>query len=275
MHFEWSNGFWRWCPSPEPATNFGGNITSMVSNVLPTFILTVGGLFEITMPANTDVRIRSFVPRQAYITSEGEYNGGSFTTTTSAVVNLTTTAVPADNNVHVAGEKNIITIQDVLTGRIFRVTVWRLAGVAGNWSGWCEEIGISINPILTVTNPLVLANNQITYTAPYIRGFGKISVGDLNIAVVVPAESTLGITASMTGITGGGILTVNMPVDLVPDTAYKVFVTVTSNPAEAAASNATVVFEIAAGKTTTAFRIILREYTSAVQNCNVEFIVVR
>ena len=123
----------------------GGNVTAKLSNVTPIAVLPVGDLFEVTMPANTDVRIRSLVNRQVYLTSEGEYSGGSFTTTTSAIVNLTPTFVPADNNVHVNGELNRLTIQDILSGRLFTVTVWRLAGIAGNWSGWVEEIGVSFS----------------------------------------------------------------------------------------------------------------------------------
>lgn len=121
----------------------GGNILAKVSNVAPIAVLPVGDLFEASMPPNTDVRIRALVNRQVYLTSEGEYPGGSFTTSTAAIVNLTTTFVPADNNVHVNGELNRITIQDISSGRLFVVTVWRLAGIGGNWSGWVEEIGVT------------------------------------------------------------------------------------------------------------------------------------
>lgn len=170
---------WRAIEQP-----FSGNITAMVSNALPTAVLPVGGLFEISMPASTDVRIRSLVARQVYITSEGEYNGGSFSTTTAAIVNLTTTAVPADNNVHVAGEKNIITIQDVLTNRIFQVTVWRFGAVAGNWSGWAEEIGVAtIAPVGIIpaytTNALAVADATLAVGSQYtvlVGGFKQLFI---------------------------------------------------------------------------------------------------
>lgn len=171
----------NWRATEQP---FSGNITSMVSNALPTAVLPVGGLFEISMPASTDVRIRSLVARQVYITSEGEYNGGSFSTTTAAIVNLTTTAVPADNNVHVAGEKNIITIQDVLTNRIFQVTVWRFGAVAGNWSGWAEEIGVAtIAPVGSIpaytTNALAVADTTLAVGSEYtvlVGGFKQLFI---------------------------------------------------------------------------------------------------
>jgi hypothetical protein len=161
----------------------GGNISisAIVANGLPTAILPISGLFEITMPANTDVRIRAITPRPAYITSEGLYNGGSFTTTTSAIVAVPTTAIPADNNVHVAGEMNLIHIQDVLTGRIFRVTVWRLAAIAGNWSGWVEELGVpNASPVLNyATNAAAIADVTLPVGAQYtviVGGFRQVFV---------------------------------------------------------------------------------------------------
>ena len=140
----------------------GGNIIGVVTNVAPSVILPVANLFEVSMPASTDVRIRALVARQVYITSEGEYPGGSFTTSTAAIVNLGTAFVPADNNVHVAGELNVVRVQDILTGRLFVVTVWRLAGIAGNWSGWVEEIGVTTlsvsGPAAPTTNVLAVAD---------------------------------------------------------------------------------------------------------------------
>jgi hypothetical protein len=155
----------------DPAT-FGGNITAKVSNALPTTVMQVGGLFEIGMPASTDAQIRALVPRSIYILSEGEYPGGSFSTGTAAPVNLTTAFVPADNNVHVAGERNVITIQDILTNRIFRVTAWRFGAIAGNWSGWVEEIGITTSQVLTpgygidINGSVVSESNRIVKSAP-------------------------------------------------------------------------------------------------------------
>ena len=131
----------------------GGNIIGVVTNVAPSVILPVANLFEFSMPANTDVRIRALVARQVYITSEGEYPGGSFTTSTAAIVNLGTAFVPADNNVHVAGELNVVRVQDILTGRLFVVTVWRLAGIAGNWSGWVQEIGVTTLAVAPPVTP--------------------------------------------------------------------------------------------------------------------------
>jgi hypothetical protein len=258
------------------ARDSGGNITSVLSNVAPAAVLNVGGLFEVSMPASTDVQIRALVARQVYISSEGEYPGGSFTTSTAAIVNLTTTFVPADNNVHVAGEMNIVRIQDILTGRIFRVTVWRLGAVTGNWSGWCEEIGATTNQILTALAPIELTSGVVTFAAPYIRGQGVINIGDFNTATVSPS-TTAGITASI--ISGSGsspmVMSVALPAGMVPDDLYKVLPVITSNIAEAAGANATVVCQIAGGKTAVSFRVIFRETLGVTQNCNFEFVIIR
>ena len=156
----------------------------MISNSLPTDVLTVGGLFEVSMPASIDVRIRSFIARQAYITSEAEYPGGSRSTSTSAIVNLTTTAIPADDNTPVAGELNRITIQDVLTNRLFVVTVWRFGAITGNWSGWVEEIGIAtIAPVGIIpaytTNALAVADATLSSGSQYtvlVGGFKQLFI---------------------------------------------------------------------------------------------------
>jgi hypothetical protein len=158
---------------------YGGNMSAFVSNGTPTTIMSVGGLFEFTMPANTDVRIRALTPRAVYITSEGMFPGGSFTTSTAAIVNLTTTATPVDTNVSVNGKLNLVTIHDILTGRIFRVTVWRLSAIAGNWSGWVEEIGVTNTfPILNyATNAAAIADPALPAGAQYtvtVGGFREL-----------------------------------------------------------------------------------------------------
>lgn len=272
-----SKVIWEKISGFAPVNTLSGNMTSMLSNALPTAVLNVGGLFEVSMPASTDVQIRALTARSVYILSEGEYPGGSFATSTAAVVNLTTAFVPADNNVHVAGERNTITIQDILTGRIFRVTAWRLAAIVGNWSGWVEEIGISTNQVISAAAPIALTNNQITYTAPYIRGFGAINIGDFSTTTVTAAESSTGITASIISGVGGSpmVMQVNLPVSMVPDTLYKVLPVITSNLGEAATANATVVCQIAGGRATTNFRVIFRETVGVAQNCNFEFVIVR
>jgi hypothetical protein len=158
-----------------------GNIIAKVANVTPSTVMPVADLFEISMPASTDVRIRAIVARTAYITSEGQYPGGSFTTSTSAPVNVPTTPIPADNNVHVAGEKNVVCIQDLPSGRIFIVTVWRLGPIAGNWSGWVEEIGVSLNfpaanyasNVSAIADPLLLPGAMYTVL---VGGFRQVFV---------------------------------------------------------------------------------------------------
>jgi hypothetical protein len=156
----------------DPTPAVGGNITARLSNALPSVVMSVGGLFEIGMPTNTDVQIRALTVRSVYILSEGEYPGGSFSTGTAAPVALTTAFVPADNNVHVAGERNVITIQDILTNRIFRVTAWRFGAIAGNWSGWVEEIGTTTSQVLTpgygidINGGVVSQSNRAAKSAP-------------------------------------------------------------------------------------------------------------
>jgi hypothetical protein len=182
MHFEWANGLWRWVPAPEAPKEGAANISAMVSNVPPTAILNVGRLYEITMPTNTDVRIRALVARQAYISSEGEYSGGSFTTTTGAIVNVPVTPIPADNNIHIAGEMNIVKILDVATNRIFRVTVWRMGAIAGNWSGWVEEISVSAVPVIIrnyASNAAAIADATLAVGSQYsvpVGGFNQLFV---------------------------------------------------------------------------------------------------
>jgi hypothetical protein len=151
----------------------GGNITAVVTNVAPIAVLPVGDLFEVSMPANTDTRIRAIVARQAYLSTETEYPGGSFTTSTAAIVNIPTTGIFAQDGAHVAGELNILRIQDLATNRLFRVTTWRLAGTAGNWSGWVEEIGVSFSGIIPAPQDFfrksagaALPDGASDYTAP-------------------------------------------------------------------------------------------------------------
>jgi hypothetical protein len=260
----------------DPPQVTGGNITARLSNALPTAVMSVGGLFEISMPANTDVQIRALIARQVYILSEGEYPGGSFATSTAAIVNLTTAFLPADNNVHVAGERNTITIQDVLTSRIFKIVAWRFGAIAGNWSGWVEEIGATTNQVLTAASPIDITSNQVSFIAPYVRATGSIAIGDFNSATVsANAANTPGVTASIVSGSGGSmIMQVNIPGGLLPDALWKLSGTISSNAAEAAAANASVVWELA-NKTAIGFQIIFRETISAAQNCNFEFFIIR
>jgi hypothetical protein len=149
-----------WSSSSNPST---GNIISSVSNALPTDVLQVAGLFEFSMAASTDVRIRSISGnRNVYFSTESEYPGGSFSTSTAAPVALTSAFITADNNVHVAGERFTTTVQDINTNRIFKVTCWRFGAITGNWSGWAEEIGLATNQVLTANNGLTINNGIIS-----------------------------------------------------------------------------------------------------------------
>jgi hypothetical protein len=139
-----------------------------------------------------------------------------------------------------------------------------------------ERIGITSNQAITASAPLNLASGAVSFTAPYIRAFGSIALSDLSTANVIVAESTPGITASV--ISGAGtavmVMQVNLPAGLLLDPIYKIGSSISSNPAEAAGANASVVDEIA-GKTATSFRVIFREVVGALQNCNYEFFIIK
>jgi hypothetical protein len=130
---------------------------------------------------------------------------------------------------------------------------------------------------LTATAPIDITSNVVTYTAPYFRCQGTINITDFTTAATVVAETTTGITATV--VSGSGtspmVMQVNLPAGMVPDALYKVMAVISSNAAELATANATVVFEIAAGRTPTNFRVVFRETVGVQQNCNFEFVIFR
>lgn len=111
---------------------------------------------------------------------------------------------------------------------------------------------------------------------PSIRAVGKIALGDLGTAIVVAAETTAGITASIISgaNTGSMKLQVNLPAGMVPDGLYKVLPVITTD-GEAAAANATIICQIGGGRNTAGFNVNFREIANAPQGCNLEFVIVR
>jgi hypothetical protein len=201
-----------WSSSSNPST---GNIISSVSNALPTDVLQVAGLFEFSMAASTDVRIRSISGnRSIYLATESEYPGGSFMTSTAAPVALTSAFITADNNVHVAGERFTTTVQDINTNRIFKVTCWRFGAVTGNWSGWAEEIGLATNQIITAGTGIAINNGVISSTtvntvANIIATTYTALTSDTSIRLTLANTQTL--TLPTTGLAVGQKMEISNP----------------------------------------------------------------
>jgi hypothetical protein len=201
-----------WSSSSNPST---GNIIASKSNALPTDVLQVASLFEFSMAASTDIGIRSISGnRSVYFSTESEYPGGSFSTSTAAPVALTSAFITADNNVHVAGERFTTTIQDITTNRIFKVMCWRFGAVTGNWSGWAEEIGLATNQIITAGTGIAINNGVISSTA--VSTVTNITAAtytalasDTSIRLTLAGNQTL--TLPTTGLTIGQKLDVSNP----------------------------------------------------------------
>lgn len=158
--FLYTNGVWRWAFAKQGQP--GGNIVVSRNNIAPATTVQFGGNFEFSCPASSDPRIRCLVGTdQAYISSEGLYPGGSFTTSTAAIVNLTTAFTQLDNNVHVAGEGWSIRFLSLTQNKMYVINAWRMSAITGNYTVWVEEIGVTGTIVLP---PVISAATAVATT---------------------------------------------------------------------------------------------------------------
>jgi hypothetical protein len=266
--FIWQNGVWT--PEVSRQQGLNGNIIARVSNVTPVAVMTFDN-FKVRLAANVSPQIATIVGSESVsILTEQEYPGGSFTAAqagSSSPTTLTTTYFTFDDSAHVAGERFEATIQKYSTGQIFKLTMWRLAAIAGNWSGWVEEIGTTTSNIFTASNGLTITGNNITLTRQ--ERVGRLSTGD------VGAGSTTGTaTGDMTAVAKNNQIFPNRTTYTVtfapamPSAFYNIFITPVSVATPQDDNDIKPIVVIGAATTTTSFQFMVEETAGVIQGAD-------
>ncbi len=137
------DGTWKNPPATVPVPGpVQTSVVAKVFNVSQGTVMSFDNL-KLTLSGNNCQIATAVGAENVAILSEHEYPGGSSAAHTGGVgtpLSVTTTLQNVGDTGFVAGERAMLTIANLTTGKLYRACVWMHSAVGGKWSGWVEEI---------------------------------------------------------------------------------------------------------------------------------------